>query len=132
MDKEISDLQQSQKTFRTDVNLLEDKMMDVEMSTSGAHRMIGEVKDEVRDLNNFTANINNQVERIQVEDILWCRLRISALEKPNNPANKSLWQLINCLSRRIEDLEDLIKDHQVGLVGVKDWVSVLEMLLSMI
>ena len=72
MDKEISDLQQGQKTFRTDIDLLEDRMMDVEMSTSGAHRMIGEVKEEVRDLNDLAANINNQVERIQVEDISWC------------------------------------------------------------
>ena len=66
-------------------------MMDVEMSASGAHRMIGEVKEEVRDLSDLCGNINNQVERIQVEDILWCRSRISTLEKPNNPANKSLW-----------------------------------------
>ena len=72
MDKEISDLQSGQKTFRTDVNLLEDRMMDMEMSTLGAHHMIGEVKEEVRDLNDLAANINNQVERIQVEDISWC------------------------------------------------------------
>ena len=54
------------------------------------------------------------------------------LEKPNNPANKSLWQLVNCLSRWIEDQEDLIKDLQSGLVGVKDRISVLEMSSSMI
>ena len=84
MDKEISDLQGGQKTLWTDVNLLEDRMMDMEMSTSGAHRMIGEVKDNVRDLNDLATNINNQVERIQVEDISWCWSRISLLEKPNN------------------------------------------------
>ena len=70
MDKEVSNLQQAQKTFRTDVDLLEDRMMDVEMSTSGGHCMIGEVKEEVRDLSDLCGNINNQVERIQVEDIL--------------------------------------------------------------
>ena len=37
MDKEISDVNQSQKLFRTDIDLLEDRMMDVEMSASGAH-----------------------------------------------------------------------------------------------
>ena len=132
MDKEVSDLQKTQKTFWTDVDLLKDRMMDVEMSASGAHCMIREVKEEVRDLSDLCRNINNHVERIQVEDILWCQSRISALEKPNNPANKSLWQLVNRLSRRIEDQEDLIKDLQSGLVGVKDRVSVLEMLSVMI
>ena len=47
MDKEISDLQQSSKLLRTDMDLLEDRMTDMEMSTLGAHRMIGEVKEEV-------------------------------------------------------------------------------------
>ena len=47
MDKESSDLQQSLKLLRTDIDLLEDRMMDVEMSASGAHRMIREVKEEV-------------------------------------------------------------------------------------
>ena len=47
-------------------------MMDVEMSALGAHRMIREVKEEVRDLSDLCGNINNQVERIQVEDISWC------------------------------------------------------------
>ena len=72
MDKEISDLQQSSKLFRTDVDLLEDRMMDVEMSASGAHHIIGEVKEEVSNLSNLCGNINNQVERIQMEDISWC------------------------------------------------------------
>ena len=98
MDKEISDCHAAHKTFRTDLDLLEDRMMDVEMSASGAHRMIGEVKDEVRDLSDLCGNLNNQVETMQVEGIDWCRSRISALEKPNNPANKSLWQLVNLLS----------------------------------
>ena len=99
MDKEISDLQQAWKTLRVDIDPLEDRMMDVEMSALGAHCMIGEVKEEVRDLSDLCGNINNQVERIQVKDISWCRSRISTLEKPNNPANKSLWQLVNLLSR---------------------------------
>ena len=54
------------------------------------------------------------------------------LEKPNNPANKSLWQLINRLSRQIKDQDDLIKDLQSGLVRVKGRVSVLKMLSAMI
>ena len=132
MDKKISDFQQSLKLFRTDVDLLEDRMMDVEMSTLGAHRIIREVKEEVRDLSNLCGNINNQVERSQVEDISWCRLRISALEKPNNPANKSLWQLVNLLSHWVEDQADLIKDLSSGLVGAKERVSVLEMSSAMI
>ena len=132
MDKEISDLQQSSKLLRTDVDLLEDRMMDVEMSASGAHRMIGEMKEEVRDLSDLCGNLNNQVDTVQVEGIDWCRSRISTLEKPNNPANKSLWQLVNLLSHRVEDQADLIKDLSSGLVGAKERVSVLEMSSTMI
>ena len=132
MDKEISDINQSQKLFRTDIDLLEDRMMDVEMSASGAHRMIVDMKEEIRDLSDLTGNLNNQMETMQVEGINWCRSRISALEKPNNPANKSLWQLVNLLSRRVEDQADLIKDLSSGLVGAKERVSVLEMLSTMI
>ena len=54
------------------------------------------------------------------------------MEKPNNPANKSLWQLVNQLSRWIKDQDDLIKDLQAGLVGAKYRVSNLEMSSSMI
>ena len=67
-----------------------------------------------------------------MEDISWCQSRISALKKPNNPANKSLWQLINLLSRQVEDQADLIKDLSSGLVGAKERVSVLEMSSLMI
>ena len=62
MDKEIGDCSAVQKTFRTDLDLLKDRMMDVEMSTSGAHHIIGEVKEEVRDLSDLCGNLNNQVE----------------------------------------------------------------------
>ena len=72
MDKEIGDCNAAQKTFRTDLDLLEDRTMDVEMSASGAHRMIGEVKEEVRDLSDLCGNLNNQVETMQVEGIAWC------------------------------------------------------------
>ena len=41
MDKEIGNCNAAQKTFWTDLDLLEDRMTDVEMSASGAHRMIG-------------------------------------------------------------------------------------------
>ena len=54
------------------------------------------------------------------------------MEKPNNPANKSLWQLVNLLSRRVEDQSDLIKDLSSGLVGAKERVYILEMSSTMI
>ena len=132
MDKEIGDCNAAQKTFQTDLDLLEDRMMDVEMSASGAHRMIGDMKEEFRDLSDLCGNLNNQVETMQIEGIDWCRSRISALEKPNNPANKSLWQLVNLLSCRVEDQSDLIKDLPSGLVGAKERISVLEMSSTMI
>jgi hypothetical protein len=132
MDKEIGDCNAAQKTFRTDLDVLEDRTMDVEMSASGAHRMIAEVKEEVQDLNTLCGNLSNQVETMQVDGITWCRSRISVLEKPNNPANKSLWLLVNLLVHRVDDQADLIKDLSSGLAGVKERVSVLEMLSSMI
>ena len=53
MDKEVGDLSAAQKTFWVDINLLEDRMMDVEMSTSGAHQIIEGVKEEVRNLSDL-------------------------------------------------------------------------------
>ena len=132
MDKEISDMNQNQKRLRTDIDLLEDGMMDVEMSASGAHRMIRDMKEEIRDLSDLMGNLSNQVETMQIEGIDWCWSRISALEKPNNPANRSLWQLVNALSRRIETQEDLIRDLSSGLVLAKGRVTVLEMSSLMI
>jgi hypothetical protein len=132
MDKEIDDCNAAQKTFRTDLDVLEDRMMDVEMSASGAHRMIAEVKEEVRDFSDSFGNLHNQVETMRVEDIAWCRSRISVLEKPNNPANKSLWTLVNLLVRRVDDQADLIKDLRSDLASGKERVSVLEMSSSMI
>jgi hypothetical protein len=132
MDKEISDCNSAQKMFQTELDLLEDRMMDVEMSASGAHRMIGEMKEDVREISDSLGNLHNQVESIQVEGMAWCRSRISVLEKPNNPANKSLWQLVNLLVRRVDDQSDLIKDLSAGLASSKERVSVLEMLSLMI
>jgi hypothetical protein len=132
MDKEPGDCNAAQKTFWTDLDVLEDRMMDVEMSASGAHRMIAEMKEEVRDFSDSFGNLHNQVETMRVEDIAWCRSRISVLEKPNNPANKSLWTLVNLLVRRVDDQADLIKDLRSGLASGKERVSVLEMSSSMI
>jgi hypothetical protein len=95
MDKELGDCTAAQNTLRTDVDLIEDRVMDVEMSAQGAHRMIAEMKEEVRDFSDSFGNLHNQVETMRVEDISWCQSRISVLEKPNNPANKSLWTLVN-------------------------------------
>jgi hypothetical protein len=132
MDKELGDCSAAQKTFRTDLDLMEDRMMDVEMSAQGAHRMIAEVKEEVRDFSDSFGNLHNQVETMRVEDIAWCRSRISVLEKPNNPANKSLWTLVNLLVRRVDDQADQIKDLKAGLALGGERVSVLEMSSSMI
>jgi hypothetical protein len=132
MGEEVDRLTESQKTFRTDLNVLEDRMMDVEMSAKGAHMMMAPLKEEVRDLNDSVANLSNQLETVRVEDIAWCRSRISTLEKPNNLANKSLWSLVNHLSRRVEDQRDQISALQAGMVGTKERVGVLEMSSAMI
>jgi hypothetical protein len=47
MDKEVDHLMEGQKTFRTDLDVLEDRMMDVEMSAKGAHTMLAPLKDDI-------------------------------------------------------------------------------------
>jgi hypothetical protein len=132
MDKEVDRLVEGQKTFRKDLDVLEDRVMDVKMSTKGAHTMLAPLKEDVWDLNDTVANLSNQLETVHVEDIAWCRSRISTLEKPNNPANRSLWLLVNQLSRRVEDQQDQIAALQAGMVGTKERVGVLEMSSTMI
>jgi predicted RNase H-like nuclease (RuvC/YqgF family) len=132
MDKELADCNETQKDFRTELDVLEDRMMDVEMSAQGAHRMIADVKEEVRDFSDSFGNLHNQVESMRVEDIAWCRSRISVLEKSTNPANKSLWTLVNLLVRRVDAQADLIKDLRSDLEAGKERVSMLEMSSSMI
>jgi hypothetical protein len=39
MDRELSDCNAAQKTFRTDLDVLEDRMMDVEMSAQCQGRL---------------------------------------------------------------------------------------------
>jgi hypothetical protein len=132
MDKEVDCLAESQKTFRNDLDVLEDRVMDVEMSTKGAHTMMAPLKDDVQELNDTVANLSNQLEMVHMEDIAWCRSRISSLEKPNNPANKSLWSLVNQLSRQVEDQADQIATLQAGMIGTKERVGTLEMSSVMI
>jgi hypothetical protein len=132
MDKEINDINEAQRTFRVDMDTLEDRMMDVEMSVKGAHTMLAPLKDDVRDLNDTVANLSNQLETVRVEDVAWCCSRITTLEKPNNPANRSLWLLVNQLSRRVEDQQDQISSLQAGMIGTKERVGVLEMSSLMI
>jgi hypothetical protein len=132
LDKEVNRLVDGQKTLQTDLDLIEDRVMDVEMSAKGAHTMMEPLKQDVRDLNDVVANMTNQIESVHIEDITWCRSRISKLEKPNNPTNKSLWLLVNQLSRRVEDQQDQIAALQAGLIGMKERVGALEMLSAMI
>jgi hypothetical protein len=132
MDKEVNWLMVSQTTFRNNLDVLEDRVMDVEMSAKGAHTMLAPLKDDVRDLNDSVANLSNQIEMVRVEDVAWCCSRISSLEKPNNPTNKSLWLLVNQLSCQVEDQQDQIAVLQAGMIGTKERVGTLEMSSSMI
>jgi hypothetical protein len=54
------------------------------------------------------------------------------LEKPNNPTNKSLWQLLNCFIHRVEDLEDEVAGLKARSVRSGERIGVLEMSSSMI
>ena len=65
-------------------------------------------------------------------DIAWYQSQISALEKPNNPANKSLWHLLNQFVHQVEDLEDQVAELKAGSVRSGDRLGVLEMLSLMI
>jgi uncharacterized coiled-coil protein SlyX len=86
----------------------------------GAHFAIALMQEDIQELNDVVANVNNELERVQQEDVAWCRSKISVLEKPNNPANCSLWQLVNSLSSRLESQEDLISDLKTGLARVHE------------
>jgi hypothetical protein len=118
--------------LQNESDVLKDCMMDVDMSAKGVHQMIAPLKEDVRDLNNLYANLNNQIERIQVKDVSWCQSRITQLEKLNNPANKSLWQLLNHFVHWVEDLEDEVAGLKAGSIQSRNQLDVLEMLLSMI
>jgi hypothetical protein len=121
-----------QRTFRTDLDVLEDWVMDVKMSAKGAHTMMVPLKQDIQDLNDIVANVSNQLESVHLEDIAWCHSRVSSLEKPNNPANKSLWLLVNQLSCRVKDQQDQITALQAGMISTKERVGVLEMSSVMI
>jgi hypothetical protein len=125
-------LDQDITQIRVEVDVLEDHTMDVEMNAQGAHQMISDIKDDLWDLNDLAANLNNQVERIQVEDISWCHTHTNKLEQPNNPVNCSLWNLVNHLSSRVEDQDDLIAELRAGLLQGKNQLGVLEMSSLMI
>ena len=47
LDKEVDQLMSGQGTFRTKLDLMEDRVMDVEMSAKGAHTMLATVKEDV-------------------------------------------------------------------------------------
>jgi hypothetical protein len=106
---------------------MEMSVADVEMSVEGAHFMLAPLKDEVRDLNDIIANFSNQLESVRQEDVTWCQLRITVLEKPNNPTNRSLWQLVNTLSVRLERQDDEISDLKTGLTRAHEKIGSLEM-----
>jgi hypothetical protein len=85
MDKEIGKINGFQKEFWTDLDLMEDRVMDVKMSAKGAHTMLAPLKEDVWDLNDTVANLSNQIEMVHVEDIAWCRSWIVSLEKAQQP-----------------------------------------------
>jgi hypothetical protein len=68
----IESMDKDQTKLLVDVDLHDNCLMDVEMSIQGAYTMLASVRDDVRDLNDLAANLNNQLERVQVKDISWC------------------------------------------------------------
>jgi hypothetical protein len=54
------------------------------------------------------------------------------LERPNNPANCSLWQLVNALSACLNRQEDEISDLKTGLARAHEKIGSLEMLLALV
>jgi hypothetical protein len=112
----VEEMDCDQVQFRIDLDLLKDYMTDVDMSTKGVHQMLAPLKDNIWDLNDLAANLSNQLEQVQVEDISWCQSRIAMLEKPNNPTNHLLWQLVNCFIHQVEDQANEIAALKVGLI----------------
>jgi hypothetical protein len=139
LNQEVEDQGQALGGLHSEFDNVEMRVLDAEMSVKGAHTIIpstktdvAELKVEVRDLNDLAANLNNQLERVQVEDVSWCQSRILALERPNNPANRSLWQLVNALSSRLDRQEDEIKDLKSGLARAHEKIGGLEMSASLV
>jgi hypothetical protein len=58
--------------YHNECDLLDDCMMDVEMSVKGAHTMIASMKEDVQELQTSVANAHNQMELIRSDDIAWC------------------------------------------------------------
>jgi hypothetical protein len=125
LEKEVEDMGKAQAILREEFD-------SMEMSVQETHFAIVLMQEDIWDLNDLLSNVNNQVERIQVEDVSWCHSRISALGKPNNPANHSLWHLANLLSTRLESQEDIISELKVGLARAYEKIGVLEMLLALV
>jgi hypothetical protein len=118
---------------------VEMRVINTEMSLKGAHTMIALTKEdvsrvwmEINSMNDSLANYSNQLEVVRQEDVAWCCSRITALEKPNNPANHSLWRLVNALSTRLDRQEDEIKDLKSGLVRAHEKIGNLEMSSSLV
>jgi archaellum component FlaC len=139
MSREIEDSSKALGGLREEFDDVEMRVTDVKMLVKAAHFAIAlmkedvrELKTEVRDLNDIVANFSNQLESVHVEDVAWCRLRITSLEKPNNPANRSLWQLVNTLSARLDRQEDKISDLKTGLARAHEKICSLEMLSALV
>jgi hypothetical protein len=59
---EIKQQNRDLSQLRTDCNVIKDWVMDMEMSMKEAHQMMVPVKEDLQDLNNLVANVNNQVD----------------------------------------------------------------------
>jgi hypothetical protein len=139
MNQEVEDQGQDIGKLREEFDDVEMRVLDVEMSLKGAHTMLASTKEdvsrvwqEINGMNDSFANFSNQLEVVHQEDVAWCCLRISALEKPNNPANQSLWMLVNSLATRLDEQMDVISKLKAGLIESRDRVSRLEMSLVLI
>jgi hypothetical protein len=56
---EVEQLDRDQAQPWNDLDVLEDQVMDVEMSAKGAHQMITPLKEDVWVLNNVVFNLSN-------------------------------------------------------------------------
>jgi predicted nucleic acid-binding Zn-ribbon protein len=134
LNKEVEDMGRDVGKLREEFDDVEMRVLDTEMSLKGAHTMIKSTKDEVtrvwqefNDMNDSLANFSNQLEVVCQEDVSWCRSRITALEKPNNPANRSLWDLVNSMANRLDRQEDRIAGLEAGLTQAREKIGSLEM-----
>jgi hypothetical protein len=70
MNKEIEDLNKTQGSFWEEINDIEMRTTDVEMSVKGAYFQVASIQEDISELNDVVTNVTNQLELV-LGSLLW-------------------------------------------------------------